>query len=113
MPRTSILTLHTLIQKLNVEMDKLATLGQIILIRLNEPSPTSVTEMPNHGESREDLERLFEESGEKFRELHHMNEVLLDGFIRKKAELPRAKSLSVGRNSKSKSLRKTRRIKSI
>jgi len=118
MPKTSVETFLTLIRHLNNEMDQIATKGQQIIIKMNEIDFTSVTHMQEHDE----FEHLFETTGEKFRELNDMKQVLMDGLKRKviqnmNANTPssRAKSVSVRQNSKSKSpsARKTRRIKSI
>ena len=112
-PKTSLKTFLLLVHKLNEEMDAAATMGQNLLQQIEDIEYTSVTDMQKNDKLTEEFEKM----GEGFRKLDDMKAVLMDGLQRKMIhtlnEAPmgsRVKSMIFRR---SKSSRKTRRIKSI
>jgi len=112
-PKTSLKTFLLLVHRLNEEMDAAATMGQNLLQQIENIQYTSVTDV----QTRDELTEEFETMGEGFRKLDDMKAVLMDGLRRKLIqtldEAPmssRTKSMTLRR---SKSLRKSRRVKSI
>jgi hypothetical protein len=114
MPKTSAKTFLVLLRKLNTDMEHLTERGMEIIKRVNEVDIESIT-----GPSmEEELVITYNEIGDKFRELHDMKKILLNGLQRKviqelDAATPsvRTKSLTMKRNSLSS--RNTRRIRTL
>jgi hypothetical protein len=109
---TTVKKFLMLLHKLNKELDVVATIGQNLLVKINDIDFTSITDVSNG----EELSELFEETGERFRKVNDMKQTLLYGLqrrvIRELDEEPmssKVKSLSIKRKSKS----RTRRAKSI
>jgi len=89
-------------------MDLVAELGGDTLREIDSIDFTSITDLAR----KENLERLFDETGHHYRELHRRSEIMIDLLLQKKEQLPKAKSLSISRN-RSPIARRTRRIRSI
>lgn len=112
-PKTSIKTFLLLVHKLNEEMDAAATMGQNLLQQIEDIEYTSVTDM----QKKDELTEEFELMGEGFRRLNDMKTILMNGLQRKMIqtlnEAPMGSRVKSMTNRRSKSLRKSRRVKSI
>jgi hypothetical protein len=116
MPKTSIKTFLVLIHKLNRDMDIIATNGQQLLQQIADIDFTSVTDPVRE----EELTSVFEETGENFRKLNDMKEVLMGGLQQKVIDtmnaqpmISRTRSATSARSSVRSSMRKTRKAKSV
>ena len=114
MPKTSVKTFLGLIHKLNSEMDVVSEFGAELLQEMNNIDFTSVTDPHSH----ELFEAAFEKTGEKFRKLNDMRQVLLNGLQRKvidnmNAAPQNSRTRSAPIAKRRSSSNKTRRAKSI
>lgn len=114
MPKTSIKTFLILLHKLNSDMEKIASEGALLLEAANQVDFDSIT-APT---VQDELNETFNETGNKFRELNDMKQVLLRGLqinvINKLDAAPMSSRIKSARlNSSRSSSRKTRRFRSI